>query len=157
MSYITPIKVLRSLVYNKRPDPSNLLEGQPAYNGNASQPGLFFRNSEDTLTKIGPTFVGMVPPNDPSDPTRAGDGSLSVGEQWLDTSGENGNVLKVWDGSEWKECYPIAYARALMSPTAPSKNLPQGTIWWDTETGLSYILYQSDWVQMGSTPASTPE
>ena len=157
MSYITPIKVLRSLVYNKRPDPSNLLEGQPAYNGNAGQPGLFFKNSDNDLTKIGPTFIGPVPPNSPNDPSGTGDGTLSIGEQWLDTSGENGSVLKTWDGTSWVECFPIAYARALMSPTAPAKTYPQGTIWWDTETGLSYILYQSDWVQMGSTPASTPE
>jgi hypothetical protein len=155
MPYITPIKLLRSFIYNKRPSPSVLSDGQPAYNGNADQPGLFFKNSDNQLTKIGPTFIGSLPPNSPSDPNGAGDGSLSIGEQWLDTSGDNGSVLKVWNGSSWVDSYPIAYARALMSPTAPPKeDYPQGTIWWDTETGFSYILYQTDWVQLGSTPST---
>ena len=144
---------MRSLVYNKRPNPNNLLDGQPAYNGNANQPGLYLKNSDNGLTKIGPTFIGDLPPNSTEDIVGAGDGSLSIGEQWLDTSEPGGSILKIWDGSNWVVSVP--YAKALISPTTPTDEYPQGTIWWNPETGLSYVLYLTDWVEFG-TPSIIP-
>lgn len=155
---ITPIKFLRSLVYNKRPDPAKLLDGQPAINTNGDQPGLFFRDTYNQLVKVGPCYVGEYSPNSVSDPEGAGGGSNSGGELWLDQNANPGPVLKVYDGSEWKKAEPLNYARVLVSATKPdadSLNLPEGTLWWNSENGLMYILFGDDpdgiWVQLGST------
>lgn len=157
MSINTPIKILRSLIYNKRPSPSGsngLLEGQPALNYNSDQPGLFFKDTEGELIKIGPTAVGGIEPNSSSDPEGAGTGTNCLGEMWLDTSAVDGPTLKVWNGSNWIKSEPIVYARALISNTLPPTNLPEGTMWWNSENGLTYILYEETWVQMGSSVSS---
>lgn len=158
---ITPIKFLRSLVYNKRPDPSKLLGGQPAVNTNEDQPGLFFRDSNDNLFKVGPCAVGEYAPNAVTDPNGAGGGSNSKGELWLDQSESLGPTLKVYDGENWRKAEPLAYARVLVSPTTPNAtalNLPEGTLWWNSENGLMYILFgnnpESIWTQIGASAAA---
>jgi len=95
---ITPIQLLRSSVASKRPNPSLLLDGQPAININLAEPGLYFSDSDNgELVKIGPCFVGSDPPN--SDP--AGYAGNCKGEFWLDTTSESNPLLKIWDGSSW--------------------------------------------------------
>lgn len=150
MSFITPIKLLRSAIYNKRPTPANLLEGQPAFNQNANQPGLFLRNSDDKLTKIGPTFVGLVAPNsatgDPSGPG-TGEADLCIGEEWLDTDNADGPLLKIWDGMGWVPCSPSpTYAKVLISLTQPSTANPEGTLWWSPTPGAGMkVLFDGSW------------
>jgi hypothetical protein len=63
------------------------------------EPGVFFKDSNGTLVKVGPTFVGTTAPN--STPGSGGASGNTLGEQWLDTSGTN-PVLKIWDGSAWQ-------------------------------------------------------
>lgn len=145
------------MVYNKRPTPSGpngLLDGQPAINYNHNQPGLFFKGSDNQLIKIGPTAVGPVAPNSVSDPEGAGTGTNCLGELWLDTEGQDGPTLRVWDGAAWIKSEPILYAKALISASTPAtSSLPEGTMWWNSNNGLTYILFQGAWVQMGSVPA----
>ena len=94
---VTPIKLLRSPVSSKRPNPSVLLDGQPAINFNSAEPGLYFADSSHSeLIKIGPCHVSADPPNN----TPIGYPGNCVGEFWLDIS-EGSSVLKVWDGTEW--------------------------------------------------------
>lgn len=153
MPYITPIRILRSSDYNKRPNPSNLLDGQPAYNGNAAQPGLFLKNSLNGLTKIGPIHVGPLPPNGLTDPAGAGSGFNSVGEGWLDTSLEDssGPILKIWDGEGWSPCSAAdSSSTIIVSPSPPATTLPEGSLWWDPNGNLS-ILYQGVWVTVVSS------
>lgn len=155
---LTPIKILRSLIYNKRPlasGPNKLLDGQPAVNYNPDQPGLFFRNSDNELFKVGPTAIGEYPPNSADDPGGAGSGTNCLGELWLDVSSPDGPTLKIWDGSQWAKAEPISYARALVADEAPAGDFLQGTMWWNSGNGLTYIRYQDQWVQMGSTPVKT--
>lgn len=155
---ITPIRFLRSLVYNKRPNPSELLQGQPAVNLDGDQPGLFFRDSYSNLVKVGPCAVGEVPPNSPQDPNGAGSGTNSLGELWLDQSEPLGPTLKVFDGSAWKKSEPLNYARVIVSdakPDAEALQLPEGTLWWNSGNGAMYILFgqnpESQWVQIGAS------
>lgn len=92
------IQLLRSTTARERPLPGSLLEGQPAVNINATEPGLFFKASDGTLVKIGPAAItsdGQPPNTDP-----AGLTGNSVGELWLDKS-LSPPVLKVYDGSAW--------------------------------------------------------
>jgi hypothetical protein len=158
---VTPVQLLRSQVLNKRPNPAQLLPGQPAVNINAAQPGFFFADSTgNTLIKIGPCTVGTVAPNTGATgaPGQLGN---TVGELWLDTNGDPplfpGPVLKVWDGVSWINCFPppTIYAVPIVSDTAPSLLVhPDGTLWWDSSTGLLYILYNDgttqQWTQVSS-------
>ena len=166
---VTPIQILRSEVLNKRPDPEKLLFGQPAVNINENQPGLFFRDDSPAgsakLIKIGPCSVGNLPPTDPAIAPIGAPGN-TLGELWLDTNGDPplfpGPVLRVWDGSSWINCFPppTIYAVPIISDTAPSLSVhPNGTLWWDSSTGLMYILYQDSvgtrqWTQISSNTVS---
>ena len=154
----TPIQLLRSEVNNKRPDPVKLLSGQPTINTNATQPGMFFADSTGTsLIKIGPCTVGTVAPNTGA---TGAPGSLgnTKGELWLDTTStfdRPGPALRVWDGTSWIDAMPYRYANTIVSDTAPTlSNHLDGTLWWDSSTGLMYVLYNDgnsrQWTQISS-------
>lgn len=163
---VTPIQLLRSLVLNKRPDPAKLLPGQPAVNTAAAQPGLFFADSTGaTLFKVGPCAVNAIAPNTGATgaPGQLGN---TLGELWLDLNGDPplfpGPVLKVWDGTSWINCFPspTIYATPIISDIAPTlSDHPNGTLWWDSSTGLMFILYQDSvgtrqWTQISSNTVS---
>jgi len=95
----TAIQFLRTSAPRLRPDPVDLASGMPMINMAPEEPGLYFRLTDDTLVKIGPTFVGSVPPNDGA----VGHPGHTIGEQWLDISVLNEPILKIWDGSNWLE------------------------------------------------------
>jgi hypothetical protein len=161
----TPIQLLRSEVDNKRPDPAKLLPGQPTINTNPTQPGMFFADSTGTsLIKIGPCTVGTVAPNTGASLPVGSQGN-TLGELWLDTNGDPplfpGPVLKVWNGTAWINCFPSpsVYAVPVVSDTAPSILVhPDGTLWWDSGTGLMYVLYNDgssrQWTQVSSSTVS---
>jgi hypothetical protein len=160
---VTPIQLLRSEVNNKRPDPEKLLPGQGAVNTNFEQPGLFFADNTGTnLFKVGPCYVGELAPNDPNIAPVGAPGN-TVGELWLDTSPSTRDrptpLLKVWNGSQWISCMPYTYANTIVSDTEPALGLhPDGTLWWDSGTGLMYVLYSNgpsrQWTQVSSAPVS---
>jgi len=153
---VTPIQILRSEVANKRPDPAKLLSGQPAVNINSTQPGFFFADETGSaLIKIGPCTVGVTAPNTGATgaPGQLGN---TLGELWLDTNStfdSPGPKLKVWDGSQWINCMPYAYANTIVSDTelVLGSHL-DGTLWWDSGTGLMYVLYNDgtsrQWTQV---------
>jgi hypothetical protein len=156
----TPIQILRSSVNNKRPDAAKLLPGQPAVNTDPQQPGLFFADSTGAnLFKIGPTYIGDNAPNDGA--TAPGQLGNANGEMWLDTNPANpGPILKIWDASQnrWVGAMPFVYGAAIMQNFAPPLSVPFGTMWWNTDTGLLYILYNdgtsSQWVQIAASVVS---
>ena len=89
----------RSSIAHKRPVATSLNDGQLALNLNATSPGVFFKNSSNVLTKVGPVHIGTSAPN--SSPATGGSTGNSIGEQWLDTTGGT-YVLKIWDGTAWR-------------------------------------------------------
>lgn len=146
----TQIQLLRSSILNNRPDPGQLLDGQPTVNINAGQPGLFFKDNNGGLFKVGPASVGLNPPN------KNGTGSPgnSLGELWFDTDTAE---LKVWDGLTWRPADPseLGYSVVIIQPTAPDLTLyPNGTLWWNDGNGQMYVLYVDNdgrqWVQVGA-------
>lgn len=159
----TPIQILRSEVLNKRPDPAKMLSGQPAVNINSQEPGLFFADDTGTtLFKVGPCAVGAVAPNTGATGA-AGQLGNTMGELWLDTSPATLDrptpILKVWDGSQWINCMPYTYANTIVSDTEPNIGLhPDGTLWWDSGTGLLYVLYNDgasrQWTQVSGNPVA---
>ena len=155
--------MLRSEVLNKRPDPQKLLPGQVAVNINSQEPGLFFADDTgNSLVKIGPCSIGVVAPNTGATGAPGSLGNVK-GELWLDTTPSTldrpGPVLKVYDGTQWIDCMPYRYANAIVSDTAPTiGNHPDGTLWFDSGTGLGYILYNDgttrQWTQISSNTVS---
>jgi hypothetical protein len=92
---VTPIQILRKSALGVRPDPTALLQGQPAVNTNAEQPGLFFADSTNTdLIKIGPTSLGEDPPTP----------NPSLGESWIQPDGADPGIPMLWlfDGTSWR-------------------------------------------------------
>ena len=72
-------------------------------NFNPQDPGLFFKASDNSLLKIGPTTVSLFAPN--SNPS--GFLGNSIGEMWYDTQIDNSidrprEILKIWNGTEWR-------------------------------------------------------
>jgi hypothetical protein len=90
---------LRSSALNKRPNPASMVDGQVAINYASGSPGMFFKDSNGSLVKVGPVHVGSGAPN--AVPASGGTAGNSLGEQWLDTSGGT-YVFKIWDGSAWR-------------------------------------------------------
>lgn len=118
----TPIQLLRSSTLKKRPDPANLLEGQPAVNTNSSEPGLFFADSTNSdLIKIGPCHVGSSAPNSSPLPS-GGFAGNSVGEFWLDISDPSNHLLKVWDGSSWSPYGYVTSNTLWVDPSGDDAN-----------------------------------
>lgn len=158
---VTPIQLLRSIILNKRPNPAKLLPGQPSVNTNAAQPGFFFADDTgNTLFKVGPCAVGTVAPNTGASgaPGQLGN---TKGELWLDTTStfdSPGPKLKVWNGANWINCMPYTYAATIVSDTEPTIGLHNdGTLWWDSGTGLMYVLYNDgttrQWTQISGNTA----
>ncbi len=96
----TNIQLLRSSVSQKRPQPSSLLEGQPAVNINVSEPGLFFKATDGSLFKVGP--VAITSNGNAPNSAAAGPSGNVAGETWLDGRSSYANaVLKVFNGTQW--------------------------------------------------------
>ena len=90
---------LRSSTADKRPTPAVMSDGQLAMNTNLASPGLFLKDSNGDLVKIGPVHVGTTAPN--ATPGAGGQAGNSKGEQWLDTTG-GVYVFKIYDGTAWR-------------------------------------------------------
>ena len=58
---------LRSGTANKRPIPTVMSAGQLAINTNEGSPGLFFKDSNGDLVKVGPVHIGTSAPNSSPD------------------------------------------------------------------------------------------
>jgi hypothetical protein len=74
-------------------------DGQLALNSNLASPGLFLKDSNGDLVKVGPVHIGTTAPN--ATPAAGGQAGNSKGEQWLDTSSSR-YVFKIWDGTDWR-------------------------------------------------------
>jgi hypothetical protein len=131
----------RSSIANKRPTAASLLDGQLALNLNASSPGVFFKNSSNVLTKVGPLHIGTSAPN--SSPATGGSTGNAVGEQWLDTSNSL-YVLKIWDGSAWQ-------TQTVVQTTGStgSAELPTGYIRFNTDSTSVEVYNGTAWAGVG--------
>lgn len=98
----------RTSTGSKRPNPSPLSLGELALNYDAATGGVFYKNSNGSLTKIGPVQVSATAPN--SSPV--GQAGNSVGEVWYDTVN---SVIKIWNGSSWASSANLPLAGGTMS------------------------------------------
>jgi microcystin-dependent protein len=77
---------------------------------------------------------------------------------WFDV---NAQTLKIWNGSEWRDCDPseIGFTRVIIATTAPPlEDYPNGALWWNDYNGEMYVLYEDpnnrQWVQVGAGGAA---
>jgi len=111
----TQILRLRSSLLYDRVFPNRLGAGEFAVNLNATEPGLYFADSQTTpdLIKVGPIHVGSTSPN--AVPT--GYTSFSKGESWLDKSSTN--IFKIYDGTSFEPVRAVASTSASGFPSNP--------------------------------------
>jgi hypothetical protein len=95
------VKHLRSSTANKRPTASGLSDGQLGINTASGTPGVFFKDSAGTVTKVGPAHVGSTAPN----VSPAGSAGNSLGELWVDNS-TTINGLNYYTGSAFVNLTP---------------------------------------------------
>jgi len=111
----TQILRLRSSLLYDRVFPNRLGVGELALNLNATEPGLYFADTQSTpeLIKVGPIHVGTTGPNNA--PT--GYASFSLGESWLDQSSTN--IFRVFDGTSFEPVRAVASTSASGFPSNP--------------------------------------
>jgi hypothetical protein len=121
-----PLQQIRSSTANKRPVATNLADGQLSVNYHVDSPGVFFKDTNNTLVKVGPIHVGTTAPN----VSPAGAAGNSRGEAWLDTSTTN-PTLKVWNGSAWAAISSVTTGTPISTTdtgTVTSTMIANGTI-----------------------------
>ena len=88
------ILIKRSDTASKRPDPNALYDGELALNFDAATGGLYYKDTDDNIVKVGPCQVSATAPNS----TPAGSTGNSIGEFWFNTAA---SALFMWDGTSW--------------------------------------------------------
>ena len=133
---------LRSSTANKRPVPSGMSDGQLAVNSNLASPGLFLKDSNGDVVKVGPTHIGTTAPN--VSPASGGQAGNSKGEQWLDTAGGR-YVFKVWDGTAWRtqEGEFVSISGDTMTGPLVMDNQQQVQFRETTGNGTNYVALQA--------------
>lgn len=121
-----PLQHIRSSTANKRPVATSLADGQISVNYHTDSPGIFIKDSNNSLVKIGPIHVGPTAPN----VTPAGSSGNGKGEGWLDTAGVN-PILKIWTGSVWATVHSSASGSGVTTSdvgTVTGTMIADGTI-----------------------------
>jgi hypothetical protein len=120
------VKHLRSSTANKRPTASGLADGQLGINTASGTPGVFFKDSAGTVTKVGPAHVGSTAPN----VSPAGSAGNSLGELWVNNS-TTINGLNYYTGS--------AFVNLTPSGTATVAGLVELATDAETQTGTDIV------------------
>lgn len=97
-----------------RPTPKQLSLGEIGLNVSETDPGLYIAlNDNNTVSKIGPTAYGPVPP--PTTPQTAG------GETWFDTSNHS---LNIWErpSQVWSKTHPTHTHTLFVNSTDSSSS-----------------------------------
>lgn len=91
---------IRSAIFAKRPLSTVLEDGELAVGYHTDEVGVYLRDTAGKVRKIGPAYVGPLPPNPAA--VAGGYNTLSDGELWVDTS-DTTAVVKYYDENldEW--------------------------------------------------------
>lgn len=92
------ILLKRSATASKRPLGASMAFGELNLNYDAATGGIFYKDSNGGVVKVGPCQVSDTAPN--STPGAGGSTGNSAGEFWFDTATD---TLKVYDGTDWVE------------------------------------------------------
>ena len=83
---MTKITLKKSSDLGKRPLADQLEGGEVALNIHPSEPGAYFRTTQNRLVKIGPAHVSPTAPNFIGSGVGGGQSGYSIGELWLENS-----------------------------------------------------------------------
>ena len=129
---------LRSGTANKRPIPTVMSAGQIAINTNEASPGLFFKDSNGDLVKVGPVHIGTSAPNSSPDSVAATalvTGTvyqiLTVGTSDFTLVGASANTVGV--------IFTATGTATGDGTVSGHQGVEKGEMWLDT-TGGSYVL-----------------
>lgn len=137
----TNIQFLRSATKGLRPDPTRLSLGTPMVNVHPDDPGLYFRLSNDKLSKFGPVHVGPKPPNN----SPVGLVGNLEGELWVDTSASEA-AWKYWSVDSWK---PITSGQNVpIIGNFPPANPDPGDFWYDLSNQVLYMWDGNAWLDV---------
>jgi hypothetical protein len=117
----------RSSEKNRRPRPSDLIDGQLAVNFNSDTPGIYFKDNNGGLVSIGPVHIGAVE-------VPLNFASRSLGEMAYDP--ETG-LLQVWTGESWRGIANSAY----VGGTGPG-----GKSAYEVALDNGFVGTQQDWL-----------
>jgi hypothetical protein len=121
-----PIQSKFSAVQDRRPVPTSLIPGELTVGTHTSSPGVYFRDSDNNLVKVGPTHIGA------SAPTPTNHAVILKGETWWD-----GNSMRIWSGTQWEITnrlstdFPLPFSFPeiqLSNPTGSSISFSQGAV-----------------------------
>ena len=129
---------LRSSTTHKRPIPTIMSAGQLGLNTNEASPGLFFKDSNGDLVKVGPVHVGTSAPN--SSPASTAAGSLVTGATYQILTVGTSDFTSVGASANTVGTIFTATGTTTGNGTVSGQQgNEKGELWLDT-TGGSYVL-----------------
>jgi hypothetical protein len=140
------ILIKRSDVASKRPDPNALYDGELALNFDAATGGLYYKDTDDNIVKIGPCQISATAPNS----APAGSTGNGIGELWFNTVA---NGLFIWDGTSWVD---VTTGVAVQTISSSSPITVDNTDPTNPVIGIDAAsTTQSGAVQLNDTTSST--
>ena len=129
---------LRSSTAHKRPIPTAMSAGQIAINTNEDSPGLFFKDSNGDLVKVGPVHIGTSAPN--SSPDSVAATALVTGTIYqILTVGNSDFTLVGASASTVGTVFTATGTTTGTGTVSGQQGNEKGEIWLDT-TGGTYVL-----------------
>ena len=129
---------LRSSTANKRPIPTVMSSGQVAINTNEASPGLFFKDSNGDLVKVGPVHIGTTAPN--SSPASTAATALVAGTTYqILTVGTTDFTLVGASSNTVGVIFTATGAGTGTGTVSGQQGVEKGEQWLDT-TGGTYVL-----------------
>jgi len=129
---------LRSGTANKRPIPTVMSAGQIAINTNETSPGLFFKDSNGDLVKVGPVHIGTTAPN--SSPDSVAATALVTGTVYqILTVGTSDFTLVGASANTVGTIFTATGTTTGDGTVSGQQGVEKGEMWLDTTSG-SYIL-----------------
>ena len=132
------IQNLRSSSAHKRPIPNVLSAGQIAVNTNQASPGLFFKDSNGDLVKVGPVHIGTSAPNS-SPATTAADALVSGTVYQILTLGNTDFTAVGASANTVGVVFTATGAGTGTGTVSGQQGNEKGEQWLDT-TGGTYVL-----------------
>mgnify|MGYP003133480519 CR=1 FL=1 len=132
------IQNLRSSDAHKRPIPTVLSAGQIAINTNQASPGLFFKDSNGDLVKVGPVHIGTSAPNS-SPATTAADALVSGTVYQILTVGNTDFTAVGASANTVGTVFTATGAGTGTGTVSGQQGNEKGEQWLDT-TGGTYVL-----------------
>ena len=147
---------LRSSTAHKRPIPTVMSAGQIAVNTNEASPGLFFKDSNGDLVKVGPVHVGANAPN--SSPASVAATALVTGTVYqILTVGTSDFTLVGASANTVGTIFTATGTTTGTGTVSGQQGVEKGEMWLDT-AGSTYDLKIYDgsaWRSSASTFVDT--